>query len=106
MVEKHDIFLRAYAVRVGQKKKGKQASKKGNDPKWPEQALVFDTETRITPDQSSTFGVYRLCDLVGGEYRVTQEGIFYADDLPAKDLNSPWCKHRKSWGRDSATGPS
>jgi len=23
-----------------------------------------------------------------------------------KEANSPWCKHRKSWGRDSATGPS
>jgi hypothetical protein len=89
MIEKHDIFLRAYAVRAGRKKKtkkkGKSPSKKPDDPKWPEYALVFDTETRITPDQSLTFGVYRRCQLVSGEYRVTEEGIFYADDLPAKD---------------------
>jgi hypothetical protein len=81
----HDIFLRAYAVRADQKKKQKHPPKKQHDPKWPEQALVFDTETRITADQSLTFGVYRLCELVSGEYRVTQEGIFQADDLPAKD---------------------
>jgi len=46
---------------------------------------VFDTETRITADQSLTFGVYRRCQLTGGRYSVTEEGIFYADDLPAKE---------------------
>jgi hypothetical protein len=49
--------------------------------KWPQQALVFDTETRITADQSLTFGVYRLCE-------VTQEGILYADYLPATVFSS------------------
>ena len=82
----HDIFLRAYAVRADHKKERKSAPRKENDPKWPEQALVFDTETRITADQSLTFGVYRLCDFVDGEYKLAQEGIFYADDLPARDL--------------------
>ena len=82
----HDIFLRAYAVRADHKKERKSAPRKENDPKWPEQALVFDTETRITADQSLTFGVYRLCDLVDGEYKLAQEGIFYADDLPARDF--------------------
>jgi len=86
MVEKHDIFLRAYAVRADRKKQHKRPPKKDQERKWPEQALVFDTETRITADQSLTFGVYRLCELAGSEYRITQEGIFYADDLPAKDL--------------------
>jgi hypothetical protein len=85
MEEKHDIFLRAYAVRADQKKKQKAPSRKKHDPKWPEQALVFDTETRITADQSLTFGVYRLCDLVRSKYRVTQEGLFHADNLPAKE---------------------
>jgi len=55
------------------------------DPKWPEHALVFDTETRITADQSLTFGVYRRCELMGDRYSVKEEGIFYADDLPAKE---------------------
>src|SRR5580698_213694 len=85
MAAAHDIFLRAYAVRADQKKKRKQPSNGQDDSKWPEQALVFDTETRITTDQSLTFGVYRLCDLVRGEYKLVQEGIFYADDLPGKE---------------------
>ena len=79
----HDIFLRALAVAADQKKNKGRAT--DDDPKWPDHALVFDTETRITADQSLTFGVYRLCALVNGGYAVTEEGIFYADDLPAKD---------------------
>ena len=55
------------------------------DSKWPEHALVFDTETRITADQSLTFGVYRRCELNGDKYNVKEEGIFYADDLSAKE---------------------
>src|ERR1700680_304932 len=82
----HDIYLRAYAVATEQKKERKRKSRIGYDPKWPEHALVFDTETRITADQSLTFGVYRLCKRAGNKYKVTEEGIFYADDLPAKDL--------------------
>jgi hypothetical protein len=83
--EKHDIFLRAFAVNADQKPKPKGSTPAGDDPKWPDRALVFDTETRITADQSLTFGVYRLCTLVDSSYIVTEEGIFYADDLPAKD---------------------
>ena len=82
----HDIFLRAYAVVAKGKKERKRTSRASEElKKWPEHALVFDTETRITADQSLTFGVYRLCELVEHRYIVTQEGIFYADDLPAKD---------------------
>src|SRR5438552_14987300 len=85
MTQVHDIFVRAYAVATKEKKERKKASRKVEDPKWPEHALVFDTETRITADQSLTFGVYRLCELVGDRYVVMQEGILYADDLSAKD---------------------
>ena len=85
MTQVHDIFVRAYAVATKEKKERKKASRKVEDPKWPEHALVFDTETRITADQSLTFGVYRRCELVKHYYQVTEEGIFYADDLPAKD---------------------
>ena len=81
----HEIFLRAYAVAEAGKKEHNRTSRTNDEPKWPEQAFVFDTETRITPDQSLTFGVYRLCELANNQYRVTKEGIFYADDLPAKD---------------------
>ena len=53
--------------------------------KWADHALVFDTETRITADQSLTFGVYRLCTLREDKYLVEEEGLLYADDLPGKD---------------------
>ena len=81
----HDIFLRAYAVPADKKQKRRRSANAGDDSKWPEHALVFDTETRITADQSLTFGVYRCCALGHDDYIVTEEGIFYADDLPTKD---------------------
>jgi hypothetical protein len=82
----HDIFLRAYAVAVDSKQEPDRKTWIDYDPKWPEHALIFDTETRITADQSLTFGVYRLCKRVGNKYKLTEEGIFYADDLSAKDV--------------------
>jgi hypothetical protein len=81
----HDIFLRAHAVVADKKKKRKRRTYVGDDPKWSESALVFDTESRITADQSLTFGVYQTCKLVADGYKVTEEGIFHADDLPAKE---------------------
>jgi hypothetical protein len=85
MTQTHDIFLRAYAVATDKTKKRKHSAHIGNDPKWARHALVFDTETRITADQSLTFGVYRLCTLVADTYTVTEEGILYADDLSANE---------------------
>jgi len=82
MIQTHDIFLRAYAVTADKKPKRKRGDA---NFKWPEHALAFDTETRITADQSLTFGVYRICKLVDDGYTVAEEGIFYADDLPAKE---------------------
>src|SRR6266700_2617930 len=81
----YDIFVRADAIATKEKKERKRASRKNDGPKWPQHALVFDTETRITADQSLTFGVYRLCKLVGGYYKTTQEGIFHAGDFPKKE---------------------
>jgi hypothetical protein len=87
MTQVHDIFLRVYAVVADNKKKRKRkrSARADREPKWSRYALVFDTETRITADQSLTFGVYRLCKLAGESYIVTEEGIFYADDLRAKE---------------------
>ncbi|MGB7081353.1 MAG: hypothetical protein WBD54_06920, partial [Candidatus Acidiferrales bacterium] len=48
----------------------------------PDAMLVFDTETRTDATQRLTFGSYRF--LVAGQCR--EEGLFYADDLPARDL--------------------
>jgi hypothetical protein len=34
-------------------------------------ALIFDCESRLSPDQSLTFGFWRFCELRNGEYVVT-----------------------------------
>ena len=33
----------------------------------------------------SSFGVFRLCELKNDKYVVVREGLFYADDLPARE---------------------
>ena len=85
MTQVHDIFLRAFAVESGKKQNRKSANRGNRDPKWAKRAILIDSETRLTPDQSLTFGVYHLCALVDHRYTVTEEGIFYADDLPTKE---------------------
>jgi hypothetical protein len=47
----------------------------------PNAMFVFDTETTTDHTQRLTFGSYRF--IVAGQ--CLKEGIFYADDLPAKD---------------------
>jgi hypothetical protein len=87
MTEVHDVFVRAYAVptKDNSNKQHKRRCQRGDSPKWPPYALIFDTETRITADQSLTFGVFRFCELKNAAYSVVREGLFYADDLPPKD---------------------
>ncbi len=94
-IQTHDLFLRALAVPVEKRKKKKKAKgtkKSGKDtadePKWPDTVIVFDTESRITVDQSLTFGVWQRCKLVVQKYEVVEDGIFYADDLPTKDVQT------------------
>lgn len=75
MQERHDIFVRAHAPlarRTGYRKYGR---------KWPEFALIFDTETTLNPAQKLTFGCYRICEQFRGEYRCFEEGLIYGDDL-------------------------
>jgi hypothetical protein len=84
--EKREIFVRALAVRPDQKRQRKPHFRTVVEEKWPTTALIFDTETRITPDQSLTFGVYRICNLVAGRYVVVEEGLFHDDKLPTKEL--------------------
>ena len=82
----HDIYLRAYAVKSGQSKQESPPTKK--EPKWPNYALVFDCETRITSDQGLTFGFWRFCELRGDKYVCTEEGVFHSDHgFCAKDFN-------------------
>ena len=92
MIEVHDLFLRAIAVPTATKKNKKRTkddvreSEDFDDPKWPEEVIAIDTESRLGVGQSLTFGVWQRCKLVGGRYEVIEEGIFYADDLPAREL--------------------
>lgn len=74
---KQEIFLRAHTV---------AETKPPQEPdtveqKWPETVLVFDTETTIDTRQQLTFGNYRLCRLVDGEYVCYEEGLFYDEAL-------------------------
>jgi len=62
-----------------------RASKKIKEKldRWPERCLIFDTEVRTTMDddhgyQALTFGIFRVCVLVNGEYLCEREGIFYS----------------------------
>jgi len=53
---------------------------------WPDNALVWDTESTLDLEQKLNFGVWRFCELREGNYVSLQEGIFYRDALPAKDV--------------------
>src|SRR5438128_3518679 len=90
--EQQAIYIRAHIVPATKAipEKWTQANNKDH-PKWAEWALVFDTETRIDLGQALTFGVWKVLKLVGSDYVLvpntkTEEGIFYADDLPAYEL--------------------
>jgi len=76
MAELHDIFVRAHTV-VPEKKQPQRSS----PAKWPDDVLVFDTETTLDTAQKLNFGVYRRCKLGPVGYQCVEEGLFYADDL-------------------------
>jgi hypothetical protein len=69
------IFLRAHTQRVQENSKSPWIPAK--PPQWPQRVLLFDTETRTSIDQTFLFGVYRLCELVDGQYRCFEEGLFF-----------------------------
>src|SRR5262249_54022119 len=48
--------------------------------------LIFDTETTLDSLQKLNFGSYRRCKLVGDKYLCVEEGLFYRDDLPKKQV--------------------
>jgi hypothetical protein len=79
----HDIYVRAHTVPVD--KKEKKGGLPFDGPRWPQHALVFDCETRITADLTLTFGFWRFCELREGKYVCVAEGIFHDDDLSAKE---------------------
>ena|ERR1035438_885693 len=79
-----DIYVRAHTV--AQQNKEKHENKRNSD--WPNNALVFDCESRITADQTLTFGFWRFCRLRNGVYSSVEEGVFHDQELSAKELHA------------------
>jgi hypothetical protein len=76
-------------VSGGKKARAKKRKKSQRTPKlWPDNALVWDTESTLDLDQKLNFGIWRFCELQDRIYVPVQEGIFYRDDLPAKDVHT------------------
>jgi hypothetical protein len=84
----HDLHLRAHVVVSGGKKaRAKKRKKSQRTPKpWPDNALVWDTETTLDLEQKLNFGIWRFCELRDGVYVSLQEGIFHRDGLPTEDI--------------------
>jgi hypothetical protein len=84
-----DIYVRAHTV-VQQSKdeheKTSSTNRQNSEPKWPDNALVFDCESRITADQTLTFGFWHFCELRNGVYIAVEEGIFHDNQLRAREL--------------------
>src|SRR5207253_3880169 len=77
-VDQLPIFLRVHSVKVSKVPKKPRKRQAGEEtakiPRWPEYALIFDTETRTTVDQTLMFGIYRICKLVDRKYLCEREG--------------------------------
>ena len=58
MSEHHDIYVRAHTVQLEKKR---HKDERPGEPKWLDYALIFDSESRITADQTLTFGFWRFC---------------------------------------------
>jgi hypothetical protein len=81
MPEVRDVFVRAH-TEVLRKKRPDQPKVE----KWPDLALLVDTETTLDTAQKLTLGVYRICQLIGSEYLCIEEGLFYNESLNARKL--------------------
>lgn len=81
------IYVRAYTVPVNNSENEDGSRRTSDDPvKWPNNALVFDCEARVTADLTLTFGFWRFCELRGGKYVCVEEGIVHDDSLNAKEF--------------------
>jgi hypothetical protein len=75
MRKQNDIYLRVHTVQL--EKQCQKKAKSDDEPKWPPTALVLDCETRLSADQSLTFGFCRFCKMQNGIYVPVQEIVFY-----------------------------
>jgi len=87
MGEYRDIYLRTHTTKHCNKIHEKRNRGDPSVPKWPEHALIFDTETRTDVHEELTFGFYRICRLVGNAYLCESEGIVYSEAITKEDLN-------------------
>ena len=87
MGEYRDIYLRAHTAKHTEKVHEKRNRSDTSVPKWPEQALVFDTETRTDVHQNLMFLSYRICRLVGDVYLCESEGVVYSEEITKEELN-------------------
>lgn len=85
-----DIYVRAHTVEQKEERpKQSDTTKQSSEPKWPDNVLVFDCETRLTADQTLTFGFCRFCELREGVYATLEEGILHDEEgLSTKEFNS------------------
>ncbi len=84
----HDLYLRAHIVVSSGTRDQVEQSPKRSPKLWPDYALVWDTETTLDLEQTLNFGVWRFYQLQGTEYVPVQEGIFYRDGMPSKDIQT------------------
>jgi hypothetical protein len=82
-----DIYLRAHTCKQVEKVQEKRNRGDPSVTKWPEYALIFDTETRTDVHQELMFGFYRTCRLVGDDYLCESEGIAYSETIAKEELN-------------------
>jgi len=82
----HEIFLRCH-TRILEEEKSSQKQQTKKQPPSPQYVLVLDTETTTDARQTLNFGAYQFCEADSdGIYVCREEGLFYADDLDAAQL--------------------
>jgi hypothetical protein len=98
MTECQDIYVRAHTRPMNQVQK--KTYLRRDPPKWEDHALIFDCETRITADQTLTFGFWRFCELRDGRFVALEEGIILNDSggLSDKEIKaiSEFAKRNKA----------
>jgi len=98
MNEHQDIYVRVHTRRL--KPKRKKSHSHQSPLKWADHALIFDCESRITADQSLTFGFWRFCELRQGRYIALEEGSLLDDngELSDKEITviSQFAKRQKA----------
>jgi hypothetical protein len=88
MPDRLPIFLRAHTVKVQNRSKSATKKDKPLPLRWPGRALLFDTETRTSIDQTLMFGVYCTCTSIDGRYRCDEEDLVYNEQLSIEELNT------------------